>query len=422
MKLTIIKMNENKYGIVPFNGSNFDNWKFRLMSVLRADDVIDVIKETEEENKTNADWIKKDSKARNIIIQSVTDSHLEYIKDIENAHEMLKKLERTFAKKGTCSKFYLLKEIVNLKYSVQEDLQQHFSKYDKIFRELKALGASFSESDIACFLLLSMPVEYENVVTAIRTMSEDDLDLYVVKKRLLEFKNTKNNATRGKFNSVPASFVSTKGSIKCYKCGKLGHMQKMCGIKCFVCNKFGHKAETCRNGRKSKETVQANYSKDQEDVAFCSTQRINVQDTEDNCVWWYADSGATHHYINDEKVLTNKKYFKEPKPIQLAEKGKCMYATCCGDVKVMSEVKNENFSITIKDVFCVPELRLNLLSNSCIEKVGFQIMCADGCISIRRGNNIYAVGKRNNNLYGLKFRLARNIGGANLSSVDLNNE
>lgn len=133
---------ENKYGIIPFNGNNFDNWKFRLNSVLKATEVYNVLKEIDESRK-NEEWFKKNNKARNIIVQSVADSHLEYIKDIESAAEMLKKLEMVFTKAGNCSKFLLIKELIGLKYNSQDDLQKHFSKYDKIFRELKKSRNSF---------------------------------------------------------------------------------------------------------------------------------------------------------------------------------------------------------------------------------------------------------------------------------------
>lgn len=99
---------ENKHGIVPFRGSGFDNWKFRLYSVLKAMELDDVLKQVPVELK-NASWKKKNVKAVMVIIQSIADSHLEYVKDIEDAYEMITKLEGIFSKKGTCSKFYLLK-------------------------------------------------------------------------------------------------------------------------------------------------------------------------------------------------------------------------------------------------------------------------------------------------------------------------
>lgn len=97
-----------------------------------------------------------------------------------------------------------------MKYNIRDDLQEHYTKYDKISRELKNLGANFQESDIACFLLLSMPAEYESVVTAIRTISDDDLQLSIVKNRLLEFKTVNRNASKPE-----AAFIVTKLKPKC---------------------------------------------------------------------------------------------------------------------------------------------------------------------------------------------------------------
>lgn len=104
---------------------------------------------------------------------------------------MIKKLEGIFAKKGTGSKFYLLEELTRLKYDNKSNIQDHFAKCNKIFRELKSLGSSYDESDMSCFLLLSMPPEYENVVTVIQTLSENDLKIEFVKSRLLEFGTNK---------------------------------------------------------------------------------------------------------------------------------------------------------------------------------------------------------------------------------------
>lgn len=110
-----------------------------------------------QESERNEAWEKKNNNATMVIIQSIGDSHLEYVKEIETAAEMMNKLEGIIIKKGTCSKFYLLEELTRLKYDTRSNLQDHFARFDKLFRELKSLGSKFDESDIACFILLSMP-------------------------------------------------------------------------------------------------------------------------------------------------------------------------------------------------------------------------------------------------------------------------
>lgn len=67
---------------------------------------------------------------------------------------------------------------------------------------------------------------------------------------------------------------------------------------------------------------------DQEPIALCGTSL----ETPSTRMEWYADSGAPHHYINDEEVMYNKRRFPEPKIIHLAEEGKTMEATCIGHV------------------------------------------------------------------------------------------
>lgn len=392
---------ENKYGIVPFAGENFDNWKFRLNTLLCSMDVKKVMKTVTDSEKTDA-WHTANNKAMMLIIQNIADSHLEYVKDIDSAYKMLQKLESIFEKRGTYSKFHLLQELMNLKYDTSSDLQSHFAKCDKIFRELRSLGSAFEESDMACFVLLSMPLEYENVVTAIRTISEDQLKMDFVKSRLLEFKTSKSND-----GNKMSSFVSRK-EVKCFKCGKMGHTKSLCGIKCFKCKRFGHKAAEC------KKEVKANYAEKEnrnlDEVAFSAT----VGDGMAN--YWYADSGATHHYINDRSMLQRETKYDVPKHIQLAEAGKSMEAVSIGDVEVLSKVGENIHNIIIRDVMCVPKLRVNLLSIPSIEKAGFDIICSSGKIHIKKNGITYVVGERVGNLYKIQFYEDNKK--ANLSCVD----
>lgn len=419
---------ENKHGIIPFRGNGFDNWKFRLQAVLKAMDLHEVLKDVPVDSK-NEEWHKKNNKACMIIIQSVADSHLEYIKEINEAHEMISKLEGIFSKKGTCSKFYLLKELNNLKYACKDDIQEHFSKCDRIFRELKNLGSNFDESDMSCFLLLTMPVEFENVVTAIRTMSEKDLKIEFVKNRLLEFDINRHstNTTKGEAPlSFNAAISNTKvKQIKCFKCGKLGHVKSVCGVKCFTCNKYGHKSKQCKlNKYENKDNRKQNSAAsscaldstdlDQDSgLAFCA---MSSQCRQDKTVW-YADSGATHHYVNSEEVLLKKKIFPSPKIIHLAEEGKVMEATSTGDIKVLSMIGNRQVTITLKDVLCVPGLRVNLLSVSSIEKAGFEIIFSNSKMFVKKNNITYVEGERIGSLYKIVFMCMINLS-ANLASYN----
>lgn len=86
------------HGLILFNGDRFDNWNFRLNSVLKALDLSEVLKIVPSSDRSDY-WQKKNN---------VADFHL---KETEVAYdEMIQILESIFSKKGTCSKFYLLKD------------------------------------------------------------------------------------------------------------------------------------------------------------------------------------------------------------------------------------------------------------------------------------------------------------------------
>lgn len=61
-----------------------------------------------------------------IITHSVADTHWQDIQEIDEAFEIIIKLEGIFSKKGTCSI-----ERASLKYICTTDMQDHFSKCDK---------------------------------------------------------------------------------------------------------------------------------------------------------------------------------------------------------------------------------------------------------------------------------------------------
>lgn len=71
----------------------------------------------------------------------------------------------------------------------------------------------------------------------------------------------------------------------------------------------------CKNKANYAETEEENggaLEKNTSTVAFYSAGAAgNSMEVE-----WFVDSGATHHYVNNEEVLMNKRRFEEPRLIQ----------------------------------------------------------------------------------------------------------
>ena len=93
-----------KYRIPLFDGTNFNNWKFRMQTLLEEMDLYKYVEEpytnkveflesdtaeqhTEKERRL-AQLEKRDRKCKSQIIQRIADSHLEYAKDKQTAFNL----------------------------------------------------------------------------------------------------------------------------------------------------------------------------------------------------------------------------------------------------------------------------------------------------------------------------------------------
>ncbi|KAF2888791.1 hypothetical protein ILUMI_17382 [Ignelater luminosus] len=105
-------------------------------------------------------------------------SHLEYAKGKKNSYELWSSLCNVFERNGIVSQLSIRKSLLTMKFdSTNDTLANHFLKFDNSIRDLRSTGATLEEIDIVCHLLLTMPNEYEVVVTALETLLKEDLML-----------------------------------------------------------------------------------------------------------------------------------------------------------------------------------------------------------------------------------------------------
>ncbi|GJQ73120.1 hypothetical protein Trydic_g1748 [Trypoxylus dichotomus] len=129
---------------------NFNNWKFRVGALLDEKQLrITLEKEVTDytEDKEKNEFEMKDARAKAIIIQCVTDKHLDIIKDAKTAKQMLKALQDVFERKSVFTKLTLKKRLLTLQLQKEQKLEDHFLKFDSIVRELESIDSKIDESD-----------------------------------------------------------------------------------------------------------------------------------------------------------------------------------------------------------------------------------------------------------------------------------
>uniref|UniRef100_A0A8D8PVW5 Copia protein n=1 Tax=Cacopsylla melanoneura TaxID=428564 RepID=A0A8D8PVW5_9HEMI len=217
---------EEKYHVPLFTGNNYDNWRFRLEVLLDEKGLLKYVEnevELEPEpsgtessadkttrEKSNSVLEQKGKYCKRLIISTIADSHLEYCKGKSSAFQVWKSLESTFQRKGIACQLQVRKKLLSMKHNTNDSLESHFLKFDNLIRSLKAAGGNLEEMDIICHLLLTMPSEYNMVVTAIETFSTNnaDMNLSFVKGRLLDEESKRKVCGKPKSTDSSAVFFT----------------------------------------------------------------------------------------------------------------------------------------------------------------------------------------------------------------------
>ncbi|KAK2578108.1 hypothetical protein KPH14_000538, partial [Odynerus spinipes] len=259
-------MAENKreeFALQVFNGTQYDKWKFRLKSFLEMKECLEVIEEDNKpENCTDADWKKKEIKAKNYIVHSVSDTQLEIIISEPTARRMILKLDETYLIKSSALKLLCKRKLLELKMEEGEDPSDFFNEFEKLTNELTNAGETVSREDKLNYLLLALPESMSRIVDVVDALPDQDKSIEYVKSKLkLEYQkgqSTKNNNSQNDFQvfsssrsskmldsrqsnarkqyNEPTSFSrsperkyrTNNQTQRCFKCNKPGHIQRFC--------------------------------------------------------------------------------------------------------------------------------------------------------------------------------------------------
>ena len=362
--------------------SNFTAWKFRMVSLLEEHELLECVRtnvgdlvelqekpgEKPEEKtarmKLMDKRIKKDCHCRSQLVTRIGDGVLDYLEEGMSPKDIWDKLHSVYARKSIASRMRVQRQIVTMRYEGGK-LQQHFLQFDKLIREYRAAGAQLEEVDVVCHLLISLGNAYSGAVTALETMSKDDLKLEFVKNRLLD-EETKKGVELPSSSQSDAAFHGAKPPKK---------------LKCFGCNKEGHRVADCpekkpkpeQSKKKKKSKANVAESGNRKDVCFMGKAHPQKERMR-----WFVDSGATDHLVRDKELFSELQRLEKPIEIAVAKDGETIQAEHAGMVKVVSVVNGKQVNCMIKDALYVPKLRCNLFSVLRVEQAGMRVVFEAG--------------------------------------------
>jgi hypothetical protein len=248
---------------------------------------------------------------------------------------------------------------------VNGDIENYLTKLTNLALCLKQGKKPVSEEDLRNLILRRLPESYEQFVASAVLNPDLTLDtlktqLTTVYKSRLARSTEKQEVEKQEDHSAMKAFEK---KLKCFNCGKLGHISKECRnkegkkkgrVECFHCGKPGHIAKFCRN----KHPIE--QRNDSSSVACISAEETSALSVSSES---WIDSGATSHMCSEKSRFQNLRF--DQRVLHGAFQGGS--AKTVGVGTVIIEVKSENgksICLKLEEVLYVPNLSGNLFSVS----------------------------------------------------------
>ena len=421
-----------------FDGKNFADWSFRMKLKLEKNEVLSVLTATEEDMK-KPDFVKNDVKAREILVQSISDKILNTVRTKYTAKGMMDALETTYAKKGLAAQIELKRNLMTLKHT-QGKLDKFFEIFFGKVDELRLAGATLEDSEIVSLLLMAMPDSYRHVTSSIDILYSNNpknISIEFVKSKLLQEEVSQNVRQESSGNSAgdSAFFTRSRGNGRSQRGsnrnrndskrnqnnsnknqsngGNGNEASSYFPYRCHFCGKRGHKKSQCPDKERDKTSYLCTEEKESEEITFMTASEQFPEEcdaiflSESQEIPFIVDSGATNHLVS-EKVGN---YLVDLEHVNfnliVAKKNHSITASKRGTLYARSGTRN----LTIKDVLICNDLNYNLLSVTKMENAGCQVIFGDGKVKFLKNGTTFLEGEKQGNLYIVRvsFRGSVNV-------------
>lgn len=382
--------------VVLLNEGNFATWKIQMKMHLIASDLFDIVDGTETAPEEDTDQYRKfcsrQKKALSALVLGVEPRLLYLLGDPEDPNKVWKKLLEHFQKKTWANKLRLRRRLYSMQLRVGKSLQNHLRDFIELFSEMAAVGDAISEEDQVICLLASLSDNYSTLVTALEA-SEQVPSWDIVTERLLHEENkhtSKDDTAAALVSNESESYRQhyNKKNVKCYECGRIGHIKRNCRV--FL-----------QKRKYSSDNANVACSEDADTIA-CTF----VADTALSCFSannrWIIDSGASQHMTNDRNCFSDFETVSAEQTVEIGD-GRSLNTCGVGTVNLILSSPNSRISrCVLEKVLFVPDLSCNLFSVSKVTEKGKSVIFnAEGCKIFDDKKTFLADGTKIGKLYYL---------------------
>lgn len=295
-----------------------------------------------------------------------------------------------------------LSELSNLRMNREESIDAYVNRAEALRNQCVQLGRNIEDYELRMYIIRRLRPEFDQNVQVLETQREITINdiQYALKQEKLR-KNKRKEERTSRDDYVRKARKKSRSDLACYNCGMKGHTSSECRNKqkCFNCQGFNHIAPDCKEPKRGasrergfrenwrrrgkgrgrghevtlKTTDEAVLSvSDSIHVSMAQANKENEQRIHDNskdCMW-LLDSGATSHMACSKVMFQSIE--NDRRDISLADKGgKKLISNGRGEIVVKQG--SDNGKIRLKNVLCVPDININLLSVAKITDHGYNV-------------------------------------------------
>ncbi|KAE8667244.1 hypothetical protein F3Y22_tig00112428pilonHSYRG00010 [Hibiscus syriacus] len=231
-----------KFDIEKFNGINFSLWKLKMKAILRKEGCLATISERPVDFTDDNKWIEMDGNAMANFHLALADEVLSSIEEKKTVKEICDHLTKLYEATSLYNKIFLKRKLYTLQRA-ELLLQSLPDSYDQLIINLTNSNVtSLVFDDVAASVL-----QKEN-----RRKNKEDRQVNLQQAEALTTMTTMRGRSteRGQSSSHKHGRLNSrsKKNLKCYNCGKKGHLKKDCWSLNKNSNPQGNTANTSDDG------------------------------------------------------------------------------------------------------------------------------------------------------------------------------
>ncbi|KAK9822062.1 hypothetical protein WJX74_004518 [Apatococcus lobatus] len=347
-------------GIERLDLDNYSSWCVRVKCLLVSKGLWKPTQETPADEEL-------DAKSLAVIGMTLAQQHLATFAECETAKQAWDAFAALFKSKSQARRLQLKGELTSFHKESGEALVNYLARAKHLRAQLKSVGTDLKEDELCLSVLNGLPAEYETVATVLTT-SDVELTLDAMLTKLLVYES---RGSRSSSSSDSKAFVARPSSTSSRSNhgggGGGGPRQASKEMrKCHHCGKPGHLKKDCWQRRKEEEQESHGRARGQGHGGHGHTFRggqgnvacAAIQDGQGQA--WILDSGASRHITHSSAGMRNLRPMREDIFITFGNGSKAR-VEAVGDV-VLEVPGSDIATLTLSDVYHVPEAKMNLFS------------------------------------------------------------